>query len=61
MNDPCFNKGVLNDFKKYNQGLSIFRSPQCPYTEKNVIAMMKTAEQMTSLLLSFMIKQGVSL
>ncbi len=42
--DPCFNKEVLNDLKKYDQGLTIFRSPQCPYTEKNVMAIMDTAK-----------------
>jgi predicted GNAT family acetyltransferase len=42
--DPYFNKEVLNDLKMYDQGLTIFRSPQCPYTEKNVMAIMDTAK-----------------
>ena len=31
---------------KYGDGLYILRSPQCPYTEKNVMAMMETAREM---------------
>jgi len=32
--------------KKYEHGLTIMRSPQCPYSEKNVNAIVKTAEKM---------------
>jgi ribosomal protein S18 acetylase RimI-like enzyme len=42
--DPCFNKAILNGSKKYDQGLTVFRSPQCPYTEKNVMAILETAK-----------------
>ena len=31
---------------KYQEGLFFIRSPQCPYTEKNVRAMVETAEKM---------------
>ncbi len=31
---------------RYNNGLFILRSPQCPYTEKNVRAIAETAEKM---------------
>ena len=31
---------------KYGNGLFILRSPQCPYTEKNVQAMVETAEEL---------------
>jgi ribosomal protein S18 acetylase RimI-like enzyme len=42
---PSFNKETLSESKKYDQGLTIFRSPQCPYTEKNVVAIMETAQK----------------
>ena len=42
---PGFNKEILTESKKYDQGLTIFRSPQCPYTEKNVIAILETAQK----------------
>lgn len=32
--------------REYNKGLFILRSAQCPYTEKNVMAMVETAENM---------------
>lgn len=32
--------------EQYKNGLYILRSPQCPYTEKNVMAMAETAEEM---------------
>jgi hypothetical protein len=41
---PSFNKEILNEPGNYGQGLTIFRSPQCPYTEKNVIAIIETAQ-----------------
>ena len=31
---------------KYDKGLTIMRSAQCPYTEKNVNAMIQTARQL---------------
>ena len=43
--NPTFKTEVLNDFDKYKNGLTIIRSPQCPYTEKNVTAIIQTAEE----------------
>lgn len=34
-----------NDLKKYESGLYIIRSVQCPYTEKNVKEIIKTAQE----------------
>ena len=42
--NPNFKTEVLNDLDKYKTGLTIIRSPQCPYTEKNVTATIQTAE-----------------
>ncbi len=37
-------KFKLGDPKKYGEGITILRSVQCPYTEKNVKAILQTAE-----------------
>ncbi len=42
---PGFNTGVLNRPDEYEEGLTIMRSPQCPYTEKNVQSILATAEK----------------
>jgi len=42
---PSFKTDVLNNFGKYQNGLTIARSPQCPYTGKNVNAILETAEK----------------
>ncbi|HRY33974.1 MAG TPA: YoaP domain-containing protein [Bacteroidales bacterium] len=42
---PSFNQEILTGFTEYQKGLTIFRSPQCPYTEKNVIAILETAQK----------------
>lgn len=42
---PSFKKEAFEDAGKHNNGLTIYRSPQCPYTEKNVIAIMETAQK----------------
>jgi GNAT superfamily N-acetyltransferase len=42
---PSFRSEVLQDLSKYKDGLTILRSPQCPYTEKNVNAIIKTAQE----------------
>jgi L-amino acid N-acyltransferase YncA len=42
---PSFKADVLNNFGKFEKGLTIARSPQCPYTEKNVNAILETAEK----------------
>lgn len=35
---------MADNLKKYSKGLIILRSPQCPYTEKNVNAITKSAK-----------------
>lgn len=40
---PIIKKNINSE---YNDGLTIIRSPQCPYTEKNVNAIIKTANKM---------------
>jgi N-acetylglutamate synthase-like GNAT family acetyltransferase len=42
-NDPKFRNMST---EKYAKGLTIIRSPQCPYSVKNVDAIMKTAEKL---------------
>lgn len=41
--DPAFREGMTRSREKYGKGLSIFRSAQCPYSVKNVEAIMETA------------------
>ena len=41
--NPTFREMTLED---YSEGLTIFRSAQCPYSVKNVDAIMKTAEKL---------------
>lgn len=41
--DPAFRKDMTKSLEQYREGLTILRSPQCPYTEKNVNAIMQTA------------------
>jgi len=36
---------MLDNLHDYTNGLSIIRSPQCPYTEKNVNAIIELAEK----------------
>jgi len=43
--DPSFKKDMTDKLKSYQDGLYILRSPQCPYTEKNVAAILKTAQK----------------
>jgi GNAT superfamily N-acetyltransferase len=43
--DPGFRTEVLEDLNRYQKGLTVMRSPQCPYTEKNVKAILQTAEE----------------
>ena len=40
---PGFKSDVLNNLSEYKDGLTIMRSPQCPYTEKNVHAIIESA------------------
>jgi ribosomal protein S18 acetylase RimI-like enzyme len=42
---PSFNKEVLSGSDQYGEGLTVFRSPQCPYTEKNVNSILETAQK----------------
>ena len=41
---PSFKKDSFKNLEKYKEGLTIIRSVQCPYTEKNVNAIIKTAK-----------------
>lgn len=43
--DPKFKANVGKVPKKFEKGVFILRSVQCPYTEKNVNAMIKTAKK----------------
>ena len=40
---PRFRKEALNDTGGFTNGLTILRSPQCPYTEKNVGSILDSA------------------
>ena len=42
--NPEFKSNMIENLKKYRKGLYIIRSPQCPYTEKNVNVIMETAK-----------------
>ncbi len=42
---PGFKKDILNICDEFQDGLTIMRSTQCPYTEKNVKAIIETAEK----------------
>lgn len=42
---PSFKSDILENLNNYKDGLTIIRSPQCPYTEKNVNAIIETAEK----------------
>lgn len=44
--NPVFNPNMNENLKKYDKGLTIMRSAQCPYTEKNVNAIIKSAQKM---------------
>ncbi|WP_430815516.1 GNAT family N-acetyltransferase [Carboxylicivirga sp. RSCT41] len=43
--NPGFKASIINNVKQYENGLTILRSAQCPYTEKNVNAIIETAQQ----------------
>jgi GNAT superfamily N-acetyltransferase len=43
--NPDFKFDILNNLDDYKRGLTIIRSSQCPYTEKNVNAIIETAEK----------------
>ena len=44
--DPAFKTNMSENLKRYSKGLTILRSVQCPYTEKNVNAAMETAHKL---------------
>jgi N-acetylglutamate synthase-like GNAT family acetyltransferase len=44
--NPCFKNNLNEKLKEYDTGLTILRSPQCPYTEKNVNAIIDSAKKM---------------
>jgi len=43
--DPRFRSAMVKNRDRYAEGLTILRSPQCPYSEKNVRAIMETAQK----------------
>ncbi|MBN1927906.1 MAG: YoaP domain-containing protein [Prolixibacteraceae bacterium] len=42
---PRFKSDILENLNEYKTGLTIIRSPQCPYTEKNVNAILESARE----------------
>jgi hypothetical protein len=42
--DPRFKPNMVESLKKYDKGLTVIRSAQCPYTEKNVNAIIESAQ-----------------
>jgi hypothetical protein len=42
--DPKFKSNMTDNLKKYGKGLTVIRSVQCPYTEKNVNAILESAK-----------------
>ena len=42
--NPEFKSNMNDNLKKYQEGLYVIRSPQCPYTEKNVNAILESAK-----------------
>jgi len=42
--DPQFREDMGESLKEYSEGLTILRSVQCPYTEKNVNAILESAQ-----------------
>ncbi|MDA3943132.1 MAG: YoaP domain-containing protein [Bacteroidetes bacterium] len=44
--NPGFKQNMGENLKHYDQGLTILRSAQCPYTEKNVNAIIESAKRM---------------
>ncbi|MFX1511378.1 MAG: YoaP domain-containing protein [Promethearchaeota archaeon] len=44
--NPKFKSNMNESLKKYDKGLTILRSAQCPYSEKNVNAIMESAKKL---------------
>ncbi len=42
--NPTFKPNMTDKLKNYQKGLYIIRSPQCPYTEKNVNSILESAK-----------------
>jgi hypothetical protein len=42
--DPEFKSNMSDNLERYGEGLYVIRSPQCPYTEKNVKAILDSAK-----------------
>ena len=42
--DPTFKSNMTDNLKKWSKGLTVTRSAQCPYTEKNVNAILDSAK-----------------
>jgi len=42
--NPKFKSNMVDNLKNYQKGLYVIRSPQCPYTEKNVNAILESAK-----------------
>jgi hypothetical protein len=43
--DPRFRPSMEKNRERYSEGLTILRSPQCPYSGKNVTVIMETAQK----------------
>ena len=43
--NPGFKSEILTDLSAYKNGLTVIRSVQCPYTEKNVQAILESASK----------------
>ena len=48
--NPKFKSNMDDNLKRYEKGLYIIRSPQCPYTEKNVNAILESAKNKFNLI-----------
>lgn len=44
--NPCFKQDMETTLSEYANGLTVMRSAQCPYTEKNVNAIIASAKKM---------------
>lgn len=43
--NPKFRQNMIDNLKNYTKGLTVIRSAQCPYTEKNVNAIIESAKK----------------
>lgn len=56
--EPSFRKDMLEGLKRYGDGVTILRSPQCPYSVKNVNAIIATAKNEFGLRTSLVEMEG---